>query len=72
MRYYFHLMADHDAIHDHEGIELEDSNQVRSAALEALQELSEADPELMQEAHGWKLNVADASGAVVFSLSLDG
>jgi hypothetical protein len=72
MRYYFHLMADHDAIPDDEGIELDDLDRVRSAALEAIRELSQADPELVQEAHGWKMNVADASGAVVFTLSLDG
>jgi hypothetical protein len=72
MRYYFHLMAGREAIHDDKGIELDDPERARSAALEALEELSQADPELVQEAHGWKLNVADASGDVVFSLTLDG
>jgi hypothetical protein len=72
MRYYFHLLDGREVIPDHEGIEIEDPDQVRLHVVKALEDINQNDPELMQVGRGWRLNVADASGLVLFSLLLDG
>jgi hypothetical protein len=72
VRYYFHMINGHAAIPDNTGIELEDPDQVRLHALKALEEINQENPEFSQVGRGWRLNVADASGSVLFSLVLDG
>ena len=71
MRYYFHLQNSGDSIPDEIGLELEDSKEVRSEAIKAIEEISRENPELAEDGIGWKLIVTDSAGTVVFSLPLD-
>jgi hypothetical protein len=71
MRLYFHLQKGTEIIRDEEGVEVSDVRAGEAEALNALGEMrSEADAEL-QDWAGWKLAVADDSGAVLFSLDVD-
>jgi hypothetical protein len=72
VRYYFHLAELHNAIPDEEGIEVSNPEYARAEALKQIEELRRADPSSAADWAGWHLHVADASGAVVFSISLDG
>jgi hypothetical protein len=70
MRLYFHLAAAHDVILDEVGIEVDDLEHARSEAILALVELRAEDYSAVQDFRGWRLEVADASGVVVFSIDL--
>ena len=71
MRLYFHLQKGTEIIRDEEGIEVSDVKAGEAEALSALGEIrSEAAAEL-QDWAGWKLAVADDTGAVLFSLDVD-
>lgn len=71
MRLYFHLESDDVEIPDHDGLEIEDPSDLRAQALEALEEISRENPQLFQYGKGWRINVANASGEVLFSLAFD-
>ncbi len=71
MRLYFHLQKGTEIIRDEEGVEVSNVKAGKAEALRALREMrNEADAEL-QDWTGWKLAVADDSGAVLFSLDVD-
>ena len=70
-QYYFHLVDQHDAIPDKDGLEVTDLAKARAEALDAIEEFRREYPSTAAEWEGWRLNVADGSGAVVFSISLD-
>jgi hypothetical protein len=71
MRLYFHLQKGTEIIRDEEGVEVSNVKAGKAEALRALGEMrNEADAEL-QDWAGWKLAVADDSGAVLFSLDVD-
>ena len=70
MRLYFHLAAAHDSILDEIGIEVEDLDHARSEAMRAIAELKVEDSSAAQDFSGWRLEVTDAAGAVVFSIWL--
>lgn len=71
MRLYFHLQKGTEIIRDEEGVEVSDVRAGKAEALNALGEMrSEVDAEL-QDWAGWKLAVADDSGAVLFSFDVD-
>jgi hypothetical protein len=71
MRCYFHLVKQTETIPDEEGIEVLDLFQGRQAALRAAEELLREDKEAAAAAYGWRLDVSDASGDVLFSIWLD-
>ena len=71
MRLDFHLVSDFAEIPDHGGIEVGETGDVRPEILKALEEIREEKPDLLEEGRGWRLNVADDSGQLLFSLALD-
>ncbi len=70
MRLYFHLADAHDVIPDPDGTEVADLHQARIEAVRAIAELKAEDPSIVQEWTGWRLDVTNAAGAVVLSISL--
>jgi len=71
MRLYFHLANEDCQIPDHSGLEVDGATDVRAQALKALEEISSENPQLFEHGKGWRVNVADGSGKVLFSLALD-
>ncbi len=71
-RYYFHLADQHEAIPDNDGLEVSDLVEACSQTRKAVEEFRQESPSMAAEWHGWRLDIADASGAVVFSICLDG
>ena len=71
MRLYFHLLNGQDSIPDVEGIEVDDVNRAKAAALAGLEELREEDASAALDWPGWTLNATDPVGRVVFSINLD-
>ncbi len=70
MRLYFHLRDRDHFMPDAEGVEVDDLEQARAAALEMLRELRQEDPSAARGWSGWTLDATDAAGRVVFSLDL--
>ena len=71
MRLYFHFRNSDGEILDDTGLELTGTADVRSQTLRALEEISKEDPQLFEHGSGWRVNVANSSGEVLFSLALD-
>ena len=71
MRCYFHLVNGSEEIRDREGLEVADLDQAHAEALETLHALAREDEAAAAWA-GWRLDVCDASGALLFSIGLDG
>jgi len=70
MRCYFNLVDAHQTLTDPHGVEVEDLDQAHRLALEAAGEMipkGEADLAGWRE---WRMEVTDASGAVLFTISL--
>ena len=70
-RYYFHLVSEHEVILDEEGVEVADLAEAGTEALKAIEEFRRESPSAAKGWEGWWLEVTDASGAVVFSISLN-
>ena len=71
VRCYFHLVNGSEEIRDREGLEVMDLDQAHAEALETLHALAKED-EAAGTWAGWRLDVCDASGALLFSIGLDG
>jgi hypothetical protein len=71
MRCYFHLVNGSEEIRDRVGLEVADVEQARAEAIETLQALTKEDSDAAKTWAGWRLDVSDASGSVLFSISLD-
>ena len=71
MRYYFHLVDGREMISDEDGLEVDDPAQIQSEVAQALREIRERNPDLVVEGQGWRMDVTDESGVVLFSLPLD-
>ena len=71
MRLYFHLVSDFAEIPDTDGLEVRATGDLRPQILKALEEIRKEKPHLFEEGRGWRVNVADDSGQVLFSLALD-
>ena len=54
-----------------EGVEVADLDQARTLAREAAAEMIQAGEAQIADWRGWRLEAADASGAVLFTISLD-
>ncbi len=73
MRCYFHLVSGSEEIRDREGLEVTDLDQAHAEALETLHALAREDEAAAAAAWaGWRLDVCDASGALLFSIGFDG
>ena len=71
MRLYFHLVSDLAEIPDTDGLEVRNTGDLRPQILKALEEIRKEKPHLSEDGRGWRVNVADDSGQVLFSLALD-
>jgi hypothetical protein len=71
MRLYFHLVSDFAEIPDTDGLEVKATGDLRPQILKTLQEIRKEKPHLLEDGKGWRVNVADDSGQVLFSLALD-
>jgi hypothetical protein len=70
-RYYFHLASQHETIPDEDGVEVTALAEACAEAVGVVEELRQSNPAAAAKWKGWSLDVADASGAIVFSISLD-
>jgi hypothetical protein len=70
MRLFFHLCNGQDVIPDTTGIEVESLETAHLEAMNAIVEFLEADASAETDWTGWSLDVADSSGAVLFSFQL--
>ncbi|WP_046867453.1 DUF6894 family protein [Microvirga massiliensis] len=70
-RFYFHLVGAHDVIPDKDGLEVGSLAETLAEVLKAIEELRRDNPSTSTEWRGWRLDVADQSGAVAFSINLD-
>jgi hypothetical protein len=71
VRYYFHLANGHETLPDEDGLELDDLAEACAEAVGAIEELRRNDPSAAAKWKGWRLDAADASGMIVFSIGLD-
>ena len=71
MRCYFNLVSSHDAITDNEGLEVADVEEARTFAREAVTEMLQEGVAQIARWHGWEMEARDASGTVLFTMSLD-
>ena len=70
MRCYFNLVDAHQTLTDHHGVEVEDLDQAHRLALEAAGEMIPKGEADLADWRGWKMKATDASGAVLFTISL--
>jgi hypothetical protein len=71
MRCYFHLIKGDETISDHCGIDLPNLEEAHILTVEAITDIRAKQPILAAEGTGWMLTVADCTGAVLFTVSLD-
>jgi hypothetical protein len=71
VRVYFKLVRGREILDDEEGLDVADLPVARTEALQALRELKRAEPAAIANWTGWRLDVTDASGAVLHSINLD-
>jgi hypothetical protein len=70
-RYYFNLTNGDTMIRDEEGIEASSIQAAVMSAMEAVEELRALDPSNSDEWHGWWLEIVDATGQAVQTITLD-
>ena len=71
MRCFFHFVSESESLRDPEGLEVADIDQTLEDAVETLQSLAREDEEAAATWKDWRLEVCDAAGTVLFSISLD-
>ena len=71
MRVHFHLVRGNEVVEDEEGLEVADFAAAHTEALETLKELRRQEPPANADWSGWRLDIADDSGAVLASINLD-
>ena len=72
MRCYFHLVNVSEVMRDTEGLEVADLDQAHVESLVTLDALAQTNKAAAATWAGWRLDVCDASGALLFSIGLDG
>jgi hypothetical protein len=70
MRCYFNLLSASDIIRDTDGIEVDDLEEARAQALRAVEELREDNNVTNDDWQGWRLEVVDENGTLLFAISL--
>ena len=71
MRVYFNLADGANSITDPDGLEVLNLDQAYTEAEQVIAEIFREDPTLEAGAAGWRLDAADSSGAVLFSINFD-
>ena len=71
MRCYFHLVNVSEVMRDTEGLEVADLDQAHVESLVTLDALAQTNKAAAATWAGWRLDVCDASGGLLFSVSLD-
>jgi hypothetical protein len=71
MRCYFNLVSSHHTITDEEGLEVADVDEARTFAREAVTEMLQEGVVEIARWRGWEVQARDASGTVLFTMSLD-
>lgn len=71
MRLYFHLQNGTETIRDEDGVEVSDVAAAKAEALNTIRDMRSAEDRKQPDWAGWKLAVADESGALLFSLDVD-
>lgn len=69
-RYFFHLTDDRQTLTDDTGIEVRSISDARAQALKAIDELRAEDDLATEDWEGWRLEVADQFGTIVFAITL--
>jgi hypothetical protein len=72
MRCFFHLVNADRSLRDEEGVEVADLHEARSEVRKAITELRQADALLAKDWQGWRIDVSNESGDVLFSIHLSG
>ena len=67
---YFNLVDAHQTLIDHRGVEVEDVEQAHRLAVEAIVEMIRKGEADIAGWRGWRMEATDASGAVLFIISL--
>ncbi|MBM6595173.1 DUF6894 family protein [Microvirga pudoricolor] len=70
MRCYFNLLSGSDTIKDTDGIEVDDVEEARAQAMKAVEELREDDDMSNEDWQGWRLEVVDEDGGILFTIPL--
>ena len=70
MRCFFHLVRSGSRLIDEEGLEVANMDEIRAEVTKATQELRQANPFAVTDWKGWRLEVTDASGTVLFTFDL--
>ncbi len=71
MRCFFNLLSAQDVILDEEGIEVANGTELHAEVATALDELRMEEPSLARDWKGWRLEITDPSGRVLFKIRLD-
>ena len=71
MRCYLHLADAHQTLLDRHGVEVSDLDQVRALVHEVATEMIQQGEAEARDWDGWRIEVADASGAVLLTIRLD-
>ncbi len=71
MRCFFNLVRADDYMLDPEGVEAADMEELRAEVAKAIEEMRHADPAAGRDWRGWRMEVTDASGAVLLTIDLD-
>ena len=71
MRCYLHLADAHQTLPDRHGMEVRDLDQVRALVHEVATEMIQQGEAEARDWRGWRIEVADASGAVLLTIRLD-
>jgi hypothetical protein len=69
MRCYFHLVHDYDELIDEEGVEVSDFENAKAQAMMAVTELQRESRGIVEDWSGWQLNVVNAEGCLLRSVS---
>jgi hypothetical protein len=71
MHYHFHLVSRHKIIPDEDGLEVTDLAMACKEVIKTVEEARRESPSTAEEWRGWRLDVADVAGTIVFSIRLD-
>jgi subtilisin-like proprotein convertase family protein len=71
LRCYFNLVDGQQSIIDHDGVEVPDLEQARSIARATAMEMIRAGEARFGDGRGWRMEIADNSGATLFSIDLE-
>jgi hypothetical protein len=71
LRYFFNLTNGETVIRDDEGVKVASIQAAAIAAMSAIEELRADDQSGSEEWQGWRLEIIDASGALVQSIPLE-